>query len=47
MALKISQSQNTKKPLKGVYLVATRHDLSVIVENVGSACHSLFGSEAQ
>ena len=31
-----------KKALKGVYLVTTRHDLSVIVEFVAFACHSLF-----
>ena len=33
-----------KKTLKGVYPVATRHDLGAIVEFVGFACHSLFGS---
>ena len=33
-----------KKTSKGVYPVATRHDLSTIVEFVGFDCHSLFGS---
>ena len=31
-----------KKPLRSVLAVATRHKLSVIVELVGFACHSLF-----
>jgi hypothetical protein len=31
-----------KKQSKSVLVVATRHDLSVIVEFVGFACHSLF-----
>jgi hypothetical protein len=35
MASKTRANQNTKKLLKGVYPVATRHDLSVIVEFVG------------